>query len=74
MHGGKMAVFARREILSVRSDLVRNNWFYRGYEVSRWMEGVVRRHWRESSGPRSFITSFRHSNLPSYLQSMALAQ
>jgi hypothetical protein len=74
MHGGKMAVFARREILSVRSDLIRNNWFYRGYEVSRWLGGVVRRHWRESSGTRSFITSFRHSNLPSYLQSMAVAQ
>jgi hypothetical protein len=68
MHGGKMAVFARREILSVRSDLLRNNWFYRGYETSRWIGEVIRTHWRESSGARSFLSSFRHSTIPVTVQ------
>ncbi|MGA3075444.1 MAG: LssY C-terminal domain-containing protein [Bryobacteraceae bacterium] len=64
MHGGRLALFARREILSVRSDLIRNNWYYRSYEVTRWMVGVLRAHGRNSSGPRSFLSSFRHSSLP----------
>jgi hypothetical protein len=64
IHGGKLAVFARREILSARSDLLRNNWYWRGFEASRWMVGVVRTHVRASSGPRSFLSSFRHSSLP----------
>ncbi len=63
IHGGKIELFARREILSVRSDVIRNNWFYRGYETSRWVAGVIRTHWRESAGPRSFLSSFRHSTL-----------
>jgi hypothetical protein len=64
VHGGKLAVFARREILSARSDLLRNNWYWRGVEATRWMVGVVRTHVRDSSGPRSFLSSFRHSSLP----------
>jgi len=63
MHGGKIALFARREILSVRSDLIRNNWYWRGYETTRWIAEVVRAHWRSSSGTRSFLSSFRHSSL-----------
>src|SRR5450432_4497539 len=63
IHGGKMALFARREILSARSDLIRNNWFWRGYEASRWIGGVLRAHLRASSGPRSFLSGFRHSSL-----------
>jgi hypothetical protein len=51
IHGGKMALFARREILSARSDLIRNNWYWRGYEATRWMVGVLRTHVRASSGP-----------------------
>src|ERR1700691_319074 len=62
-HGGKMELFARREILSLRNDLLRNNWFWRGYETTRWMAEVLRKHIRESSGPRSFLSSFRHSTL-----------
>jgi hypothetical protein len=62
-HGGKIELFARREILSLRNDLLRNNWFWRGYEITRWMGGVVRTHARESSGLRSFLNSFRHSTL-----------
>ncbi len=63
IHGGKLALFARREILSARNDVLRNNWYWRGYEATRWMVGVVRTHWRVSSGPRSFLSSFRHSSL-----------
>ncbi|MGD0364609.1 MAG: LssY C-terminal domain-containing protein [Bryobacteraceae bacterium] len=75
MHGGKAALFARREILSVRSDLLRNNWIWRGYETSRWIGGVMRAHWRASSGPRSFLTSFRHSTPPPpTLQAAAIGQ
>jgi hypothetical protein len=65
IHGGKIALLARREILAARSDLLRNNWFWRGYEATRWIGGVLRTHVRGSSGPRSFLSSFRHSSLPS---------
>jgi hypothetical protein len=61
IRGGKIALFARREILSARNDLLRNNWYWRGYEATRWMVGVLRTHVRASSGPRSFWSSFRHS-------------
>jgi LssY C-terminus len=61
IHGGRLALFARREILSARSDLIRNNWYWRGLEATRWMVGVVRAHVRSSSGPRSFLSSFRPS-------------
>jgi hypothetical protein len=64
IHGRKIALLARREILSVRSDVLRNNWFWRGYEASRWIGEVVRSHVRGSTGPRSFLSSFRHSSLP----------
>lgn len=64
VHGGTLALFARREILSARSDLLRNNWYWRGFETTRWMVGVVRTHLRGSTGARSFVSSFRHSALP----------
>jgi hypothetical protein len=63
-HGGNVQLFARREILSLRNDLLRNNWFWRGYEITRWIGGILRTHVRESSGARSFLISFRHSSLP----------
>jgi hypothetical protein len=62
-HGGRLALLARREILSARSDLWRNNWYWRGFEASWWMARVVRAHLRSSSGARSFLSSFRHSVL-----------
>jgi hypothetical protein len=75
IHGGKMEVFARREILSVRSDLIRNNWYWRGYEATRWIVGVLRAHLRTSSGPQSFLSSFRHSSLPApSMQTESIAQ
>ena len=36
MHGSVMQRFARREILVTRNDLLRNNIYWRGYELSRW--------------------------------------
>jgi hypothetical protein len=62
IHGGRLALLARREILSARNDLIRNNWYWRGFEATRWMAGVLRTHLRASSGPRSFLSSFRHSS------------
>ena len=37
LHGSKMQRFARREILSLRSDVVRENIYWRSYEGVRWM-------------------------------------
>ena len=36
-HGSKMHRFARREILSLRSDILRENLYWRSYEGLRWM-------------------------------------
>jgi len=58
VHGGKWSIFARREILNMRSDLLRNNWYWRGYETVLWTVQVVRVHKRSSSGLGSFISSF----------------
>ena len=46
-HGGKLQRFVRREILSMRSDLLRTNMYYRAYEGARWLiEAAIRRHRR----------------------------
>ena len=58
VHGGKWSVFTRREILNMRSDLLRDNWYWRGYETVLWTVQVVRVHKRSSSGLGSFISSF----------------
>jgi len=47
-HGTKMQRFVRREILSARSDLLRDNLYFRGYEGARWLMAAVRRRERES--------------------------
>jgi len=52
VHGGKVQRFIRREILSMRSDLLRTNVYYRGYEGTRWViEAAIRRHRRRSLEP-----------------------
>ena len=56
-HGSKLAVIARRQILSARSDLIRDNWYWRGYEVTRWMVGAVRTHLRRRSEARALVSS-----------------
>lgn len=37
LHGSKLRRFARREILSLRSDVVRENIYWRSFEGVRWM-------------------------------------
>ena len=37
LHGSKMQRFARREILSLRSDVLRENLYWRSFEGLRWM-------------------------------------
>ncbi len=41
-HGSKMHRFARREILSLRSDILRENIYWRSYEGIRWMISAYR--------------------------------
>ena len=44
-HGSKMQRFVRREIMSMRNDLIRTNTYYRAYEGVRWIiEAMVRKH------------------------------
>jgi hypothetical protein len=42
VHGKMAQRFVRREILSMRNDLVRNNVYWRGYEGIRWIVTSVR--------------------------------
>lgn len=42
LHGSKLQRFARREILSLRSDVVRENIYWRSYEGVRWMISAYR--------------------------------
>ncbi|GAC1469423.1 MAG: hypothetical protein PVSMB1_17920 [Gemmatimonadaceae bacterium] len=55
-HGNKIQRFVRREIMSMRSDLIRTNMYYRAYEGARWIiEAMIRRrrqHREEPSVPR----------------------
>lgn len=43
VHGRMGQRFVRREILSMRNDLVRNNMYWRGYEGVRWIVTNVRK-------------------------------
>jgi hypothetical protein len=43
VHGKMAQRFARREILSLRSDVIRNNVYWRGYEGIRWIVTNVRK-------------------------------
>lgn len=52
VHGGRLQRFVRREILSMRSDLIRTNMYYRAYEGTRWViEAAIRRHRRGHAEP-----------------------
>jgi hypothetical protein len=50
-HGDKLQRFARREVLSARNELLRQNPYWRTYEGSRWLVEWIRRRKRETSGP-----------------------
>ena len=43
VHGNVFQRFARRQILSVRSDLYRRNMYWRTYEAGRWLVASIRR-------------------------------
>lgn len=42
VHGGPLQRFARRQILSIRSDFYRQNIYWRSYEGARWMVLAIR--------------------------------
>jgi hypothetical protein len=42
VHGGKLQMVLRREILSFRSDMIRQNWYWRGYEGARYLVAAIR--------------------------------
>jgi hypothetical protein len=50
-HGDKWQRFARREVLSARNELLRQNPYWRTYEGSRWLVEWILRRKRETSGP-----------------------
>jgi hypothetical protein len=67
-HGDKLQRFARREVLSARNELLRQNIYWRTYEGSRWIvEWIRRRNQRQTSGqelsrispPSGFFQSIR---------------
>lgn len=43
VHGNHFQRFARRQILSIRSDFYRRNRYWRAYEATRWLVAAVRR-------------------------------
>jgi len=49
-HGSRMQRILRRQILSARSDLLRDNPYWRGYEGARWIVTAVHRHVHPASG------------------------
>lgn len=63
VHGGKWENLARRQILSARSELLRDNWYWRGFQTGLWIVQTLRTHWRASPGLGSFLGSFRPARL-----------
>lgn len=51
-HGGKLQRFARRQVLSLRSDLLRDNVYWRTYEGGRWVISAARRRRSENDEAR----------------------
>jgi len=64
MHAGKLQRFARREILSARSDLLRHNWYWRGYETVRYIISSARRHQRPGTVLSAVFASLRGFSFP----------
>lgn len=55
--GNKFHRFVRREILSARSDLLRNNLYWRGYEGARWIVTAIRQHRHQTADPDRIPTA-----------------
>ncbi len=57
-HGSKFQRFVRREVLSVRSDLYRQNIIWRSYEGARWtVTAILKRHQPANPSPGDFDQS-----------------
>jgi hypothetical protein len=52
-HGNPLQRFARRQILSIRSDYYRENLYWRTYEGTRWLISAIRNHRHASDRVRS---------------------
>ena len=59
VHGNGFQRFARRQILSIRSDFYRRNMYWRSYEATRWVIAAIRqkRQLREPSPSGDFERS-----------------
>jgi hypothetical protein len=63
-HGSQLRRFARREILCFRSDLLRENLYWRSYEGIRWMVSAIRQR-RSDQAARGDDTRVASTYVPS---------
>lgn len=69
VHGGTLQMVLRREILSFRSDMIRHNWYWRGYEGARYLVAAIRH--KPASEPEAAPVENRVSRLqPDWLTSI----
>jgi LssY C-terminus len=61
VHGGRWQMVLRREILSFRSDMIRQNWYWRGYEGARYLVAAIRH--KPASEPEAAPAETRVSRL-----------
>jgi len=48
VHGNRMQRFLRREVLTFRNDMLRENIYWRSYEGARWTVLALHAHWQET--------------------------
>jgi LssY C-terminus len=69
VHGGRLQIVLRREILTFRSDMIRQNWYWRGYEGARYLVAAIRH--KPASEPEVAPAETRVSRLqPDWLTSI----
>ncbi len=56
-HGNRVQRFARREVLCFRSDLLRENPYWRGYEGIRYLVSAIRSRHEHSADPEAYARS-----------------
>ena len=56
-HGNRVQRFARREVLCFRSDLLRENPYWRGYEGIRYLVSAIRDRHQHSADPQPYARS-----------------
>jgi hypothetical protein len=56
-HGSRVQRFARREVLCFRSDLLRENPYWRGYEGIRYLVSAIRSRHEHSADPEAYARS-----------------